>query len=82
MEDFNKKLTKRQYIWSFIDSFLVTFLFLAFVNIAFHVYVMKDYSLINFCLTLILALTLAISFHYRSLLWVYKFIKSKKDMPE
>ena len=76
------KLNRRQYIWSFIDSYLSIFFFFSLTQIIFAPYGTRDYTDVRFYLCLLFSLVLTVWINWYSIIWLIKFVKNKEPMPE
>lgn len=78
----SKKLNRRQYIWSFIDSYLSMFLLIFIGQIIFSPYGTTDYTDGRFYMCIVIALIPTIWLNYYSIRWLINFIRNKEPMPE
>ncbi len=77
-----RELTEREYIWSFIDSFLVTFLLLTITQIIFAPYGTNDYSKGEFYLCIGFGLAVATMLHWASIKYVLNFLFGREEQAE
>ena len=77
-----KKLNRRQYIASFIYSYLSSFFFFFLGEILIGPSEVADVGDYRFYFRFAIALIMTLWLHWYSIVWLIKFIRNKEPMPE
>ncbi|MFW0718566.1 hypothetical protein [Pedobacter sp. N23S346] len=82
MENLEKKIIRRKYIWHQIDSYLVTFFFAIIVQMLFSPYKTNDFTDLKFYWLVLNALIPVILVQGKSIYVFIKFLRNKEAVQE